>query len=138
MKSAEALEVVGLGEYASRSARALSHGMMARVALCQAFLGDPQVVFLDELLNANSAILNSLRGVTRGSIGGSPVRISCSTRPAFSRISTSHIWSQGVSDRPSSSDGLSGLVKDSTEGGARHPHALSGFLVRQPIQICKP
>jgi len=43
-----ALEVVGLGEHATRSAQALSHGMMARVALCQAFLGDPEVVFLDE------------------------------------------------------------------------------------------
>jgi len=43
-----ALEVVGLGEVGRRSARALSHGMMKRVQLCQAFLGNPEVVFLDE------------------------------------------------------------------------------------------
>ncbi len=44
----DALELVGLGEVARKSARALSHGMMKRVALCQAFLGDPEVIFLDE------------------------------------------------------------------------------------------
>jgi ABC-2 type transport system ATP-binding protein len=44
----KALELVGLGAQGKRSARALSHGMMKRVQLCQAFLGDPEVVFLDE------------------------------------------------------------------------------------------
>jgi ABC-type multidrug transport system ATPase subunit len=43
-----ALEVVGLGDVMTRSARALSHGMAKRVALAQAFLGRPEVVFLDE------------------------------------------------------------------------------------------
>ena len=36
-----ALELVGLGEVARKNARALSHGMMKRGALCQAFLGNP-------------------------------------------------------------------------------------------------
>jgi ABC-type multidrug transport system ATPase subunit len=43
-----ALEVVGLGEVGRKAARTLSHGMLKRVALCQAFLGEPEVVFLDE------------------------------------------------------------------------------------------
>ena len=48
-KSAEhALDMVGLPEIAKKAARALSHGMMKRVALCQAFLGNPEVIFLDE------------------------------------------------------------------------------------------
>ena len=44
----DALEIVGLPEVARKSARTLSHGMMKRVALCQAFLGDAKVIFLDE------------------------------------------------------------------------------------------
>ena len=47
-KAMEALELVGLGEAARRNARALSHGMMKRAALCQAFLGDPELLILDE------------------------------------------------------------------------------------------
>ena len=47
-RSHEALRMVGLDEVAKKSARALSHGMMKRVALCQAFLGDPEVILLDE------------------------------------------------------------------------------------------
>ena len=47
-KAMEALELVGLGDVARRNARALSHGMMKRVALCQAFLGDPEILLLDE------------------------------------------------------------------------------------------
>jgi ABC-type multidrug transport system ATPase subunit len=47
-RAREALELVGLGQVAKRSARALSHGMMKRVALCQAFLGEPEVILLDE------------------------------------------------------------------------------------------
>ena len=46
--SQRALEIVDMGEVGRRSARALSHGMMKRVALCQAFIGNPEVVFLDE------------------------------------------------------------------------------------------
>lgn len=47
-RALHALELVGLADVAKRSARALSHGMLKRVALCQAFLGDPEVIFLDE------------------------------------------------------------------------------------------
>lgn len=46
--AAEALELVGLPDVAKRNARALSHGMLKRVALCQAFLGHAEVIFLDE------------------------------------------------------------------------------------------
>lgn len=47
-QSREALELVGLGDIATQRARTLSHGMMKRVTLCQAFLGRPEVIFLDE------------------------------------------------------------------------------------------
>jgi ABC-type multidrug transport system ATPase subunit len=47
-RAQRALDIVGLGEVSRRNARVLSHGMRKRVALCQAFLGDPEVVFLDE------------------------------------------------------------------------------------------
>ncbi len=42
------LEAVGLAEVAERNPRALSHGMLKRVALAQAFIGNPELVFLDE------------------------------------------------------------------------------------------
>jgi ABC-2 type transport system ATP-binding protein len=44
----ECLELVGLHDYAKRSARALSHGMMKRLGIAQAFLGSPEVILLDE------------------------------------------------------------------------------------------
>jgi len=46
--SMDALHMVGLSAWAKRTARVLSHGMAKRVALCQAFLGKPEVIFLDE------------------------------------------------------------------------------------------
>ncbi len=46
--SMEALRIVGLEDVAKKSARSLSHGMSKRVALCQAFIGNPEVIFLDE------------------------------------------------------------------------------------------
>jgi ABC-2 type transport system ATP-binding protein len=42
------LALVGLGDYAKRGARALSHGMMKRLGVAQAFLGTPEVILLDE------------------------------------------------------------------------------------------
>jgi ABC-type multidrug transport system ATPase subunit len=44
----ECLELVGLVDYAKRSARTLSHGMHKRLGIAQAFLGDPEVILLDE------------------------------------------------------------------------------------------
>ena len=43
-----ALEAVGLVEQATRNARVLSHGMNKRMGIAQAFLGHPEVIFLDE------------------------------------------------------------------------------------------
>ncbi len=42
------LERVGLEDVARVNAQSLSHGMAKRVALAQAFLGDPEVIILDE------------------------------------------------------------------------------------------
>ncbi len=48
-KEAEkALAIVGLAEAAKKSARTLSHGMHKRLGIAQAFLGEPQVILLDE------------------------------------------------------------------------------------------
>jgi ABC-2 type transport system ATP-binding protein len=44
----ECLELVGLHDYAKRSARTLSHGMTKRLGIAQAFLGSPEVILLDE------------------------------------------------------------------------------------------
>jgi ABC-type multidrug transport system ATPase subunit len=44
----KALEEVGGSDWWSQRCGALSHGMAKRVALAQAFLGDPEVVLLDE------------------------------------------------------------------------------------------
>ena len=44
----EALKIVDLADVAEKAARSLSHGMSKRVALCQAFIGDPEVIILDE------------------------------------------------------------------------------------------
>jgi ABC-2 type transport system ATP-binding protein len=44
----EALVRVGLGEYLDRSVTVLSHGMTKRLGIAQAFLGSPELIFLDE------------------------------------------------------------------------------------------
>jgi ABC-type multidrug transport system ATPase subunit len=44
----ETLEQVGIGEYAKRGARVLSHGMTKRLGIAQAFLGSPELILLDE------------------------------------------------------------------------------------------
>ena len=44
----KSLELVGLSDYTKRSVRALSHGMLKRLGIAQAFLGDPEVILLDE------------------------------------------------------------------------------------------
>ena len=42
------LELVGLGSYAKRRVGSLSHGMVKRLGIAQAFLGHPEVILLDE------------------------------------------------------------------------------------------
>ena len=44
----DALEVVGISDYRSRNARALSGGEMQRVAIARALAVEPEVLFLDE------------------------------------------------------------------------------------------
>lgn len=44
----EALELVGLEEYRHRPIQHLSHGMIKRLGIAQAFLGEPEVILLDE------------------------------------------------------------------------------------------
>ena len=44
----QALELVGISEYAKRGARVLSHGMTKRLGIAQAFLGTPELILLDE------------------------------------------------------------------------------------------
>jgi ABC-type multidrug transport system ATPase subunit len=47
-ESWRALGVVGLQDVARRRAKTLSHGMLKAVGVAQAFLGDPELVLLDE------------------------------------------------------------------------------------------
>jgi ABC-type multidrug transport system ATPase subunit len=49
--AADALRSVNLSERADSSIRSLSHGMRKRVMLAQCFVGNPEVVLLDEPLN---------------------------------------------------------------------------------------
>jgi ABC-type multidrug transport system ATPase subunit len=44
----EALEQVGIAQYKKRGIHALSHGMLKRMGIAQAFLGRPEVILLDE------------------------------------------------------------------------------------------
>ena len=48
---AELLKAVNLADRAKANVRSLSHGMRKRVMLAQCFLGEPEVVLLDEPLN---------------------------------------------------------------------------------------
>ena len=62
------LSVVELADVAGRSAETLSHGMRKRVAIAQAFIGEPELVFLDEPTagldpNTASNITNLIRSL---------------------------------------------------------------------------
>jgi ABC-2 type transport system ATP-binding protein len=46
--ASNALSLVGLSEIATSGANTLSHGMYKRVGIAQAFLGNPEVILLDE------------------------------------------------------------------------------------------
>lgn len=47
-EAARTLDIVGLADKAQQSPDALSHGMKKRAAIAQAFLGEPDLVLLDE------------------------------------------------------------------------------------------
>jgi ABC-2 type transport system ATP-binding protein len=47
-EASRVLELVGLRDASNRRGNQLSHGMLKRVALAQALIGNPEVVFLDE------------------------------------------------------------------------------------------
>jgi len=62
------LNQVELGDVAGRTADTLSHGMRKRVAIAQAFIGEPELVFLDEPTagldpNTASTITNLIRSL---------------------------------------------------------------------------
>ncbi|UCE75154.1 MAG: ABC transporter ATP-binding protein [Methanomassiliicoccales archaeon] len=47
-KSAELLEIMGLGDFMKKKIKTYSHGMRKRVALAQALINDPELLILDE------------------------------------------------------------------------------------------
>ncbi len=70
------LELVGLGDYASRPAPLLSGGQQQRVALARALVGNPQVLLLDEPLSNLDA---RLREQMRFEIRSMQVRLGITT-----------------------------------------------------------
>ncbi|MEM0203993.1 MAG: ABC transporter ATP-binding protein [Archaeoglobaceae archaeon] len=63
----ELLELVGLGDVADKKVSEFSRGMKQRLALAQALLNDPQVVFLDEPTNGlDPAGIADFRRIIKG------------------------------------------------------------------------
>ena len=67
----KSLEIVRLADAAKKNARTLSHGMAKRLGIAQAFLGQPEVILLDEptagLDPANVANIKNLINELKGS-----------------------------------------------------------------------
>jgi len=62
----EVLDDVGLGDIGSRSPDQLSHGMLKRATIAQAFLGTPELVLLDEPTSGIDPVLaNQIRHLIR-------------------------------------------------------------------------
>lgn len=98
----EALERVGLADAAGKKGDELSHGMAKRAGIAQAFVGNAEVVFLDEPtagldpLNAKQVreIIASQRGVAPSSSRAT------TSRRLRTSVRTASSWTTGRSVRP--------------------------------------
>ena len=75
--AAEVLKAVNLADRATSSIRSLSHGMRTRVRVAQCFLGNPELVLLDEPLNGLDPLeADRLRRFLRSRAGKQTIVIS--------------------------------------------------------------
>ena len=75
--AAEVLKAVNLADRARSSIRSLSHGMRTRVRVAQCFLGNPELVLLDEPLNGLDPLeADRLRRFLRSRAGNQTIIIS--------------------------------------------------------------
>ena len=75
--AAEVLKAVNLADRAKSSIRSLSHGMRTRVRVAQCFLGNPELVLLDEPLNGLDPLeADRLRRFLRSRAGNQTIVIS--------------------------------------------------------------
>ena len=75
--AAEVLKAVNLADRAKSSIRSLSHGMRTRVRVAQCFLGNPELVLLDEPLNGLDPLeADRLRRFLRSRAGNQTIIIS--------------------------------------------------------------
>jgi ABC-2 type transport system ATP-binding protein len=71
------LELVDLAELAERRAGALSHGQVKRVGVAQAFLGEPELILLDEpTAGLDPRHAHDLRAMIRGRRGAQTIVVS--------------------------------------------------------------
>jgi len=72
-----ALDIVGLSSAAAKRTGHLSHGMLKRLAVSQAFLGSPEVIMLDEPTSGlDPENASNIRNLIRDMMGGQTVLIS--------------------------------------------------------------